>query len=224
MEKRNKKLLALGTFLIIFGVGVGTLPLLISQVKEKSEDQRIEEFFNETSSEEKPAEDERAENTISDDEETSDDIVSEENSETGSTSNNSKYCMVLEIPKIKLQKGLYYKDSKYNSIKYNIQIMQESAMPDEEKGNLILSSHRGDSSISYFDKLSDLGNGDLVSVYYKNKKYNYQVVDSYLTAKDGTIDILRDKEQTVLTMITCVKNKKSKQVVYICNLVGTEDY
>jgi sortase (surface protein transpeptidase) len=64
----------------------------------------------------------------------------------------------------------------------------------------------------------------LVSVYYKNKKYNYQVVDSYLTAKDGTIDILRDKEQTVLTMITCVKNKKSKQVVYICNLVGTEDY
>ena len=212
MEKRNKKLLALGTFLIIFGVGVGTLPLLISQVKEKSEDQRIEEFFNETSSEEKPAEDERAENTISDDEETSDDIVSEENSETGS------------IPKIKLQKGLYYKDSKYNSIKYNIQIMQESSMPDEEKGNLILSSHRGDSSISYFDKLSDLGNGDLVSVYYKNKKYNYQIVSSYLTAKDGTIDILRDKEQTVLTMITCVKNKKSKQVVYICNLVGTEDY
>ena len=224
MENKNKKLIALGTFLIIFGVGVGSIPLLISQVKERSEDQRIEEFFNETSSEEKPAEDERAENTISDDEETSDDMVSDDTSETGSTSNNSKYCMVLEIPKINLQKGLYYKDSKYNSIKYNIQIMQESAMPDEEKGNLILSSHRGDSSISYFDKLSDLGNGDLVSVYYKNKKYNYQVVDSYLTAKDGTIDILRDKEETVLTMITCVKNKKSKQVVYICNLVGTENY
>ncbi len=218
MEKKNKKLLALGTFLIVFGVGVGTIPFIISEVKDRSEDQRIEEFFNETSSEEEPAEEERADNTVSED------TVSDDTSETGSTSNNSKYCMVLEIPKINLQKGLYYKDSKYNSIKYNIQIMQESAMPDEEKGNLILSSHRGDSSISYFDKLSDLGNGDLVSVYYKNKKYNYQVVDSYLTAKDGTIDILRDKEQTVLTMITCVKNKKSKQVVYICNLVGTENY
>jgi hypothetical protein len=49
MENKNKKLIALGTFLIIFGVGVGSIPLLISQVKERSEDQRIEEFFNETS-------------------------------------------------------------------------------------------------------------------------------------------------------------------------------
>ena len=70
----------------------------------------------------------------------------------------------MESPKLNLKKGLDSKDSKFNDIKYNIQIMQEADMPDVDKGNFILASHNGNSSISFFDNLRKLSGGDDVFV------------------------------------------------------------
>ena len=133
------------------------------------------------------------------------------------------YSMVLEIPKINLKKGLYDKNSKYNSVKYNIQILKESDMPNVVNGNLILASHRGNSSVSYFNNLYKLSNGNQVYVYYNNVKYIYEITNMYEVEKTGTITIHRDRDETVIVLITCKKNE-NKQLVFIGNLIDKEDY
>ena len=131
--------------------------------------------------------------------------------------------MILEIPKINLKKGLYDINSKYNSVKYNVQRLKESDMPNIVNGNLILASHRGNSSVSFFNNLYKLSNGDQVYIYYQNSKYKYEITNMYEVEKTGTITIHRDRDKTVIVLITCKKNE-TKQLVYIGNLIGKEDY
>lgn len=113
------------------------------------------------------------------------------------------YYMVIEIPKIKLKKGLYNKNSKYNSINYGIEILKESEMPNIENSNLILASHSGNSSISFFKNLKQLNIGDEVYIYYNNIKYKYKINDYYSKTKDGTININNSIDNTIY-LITCV--------------------
>ena len=114
-------------------------------------------------------------------------------------------------------------NSKYNSVEYDIQILKESDMPNVVNGNLILASHRGNSSVSYFNNLYKLSNGNQVYVYYNNVKYIYEITNMYEVEKTGTITIHRDRDETVIVLITCKKNE-NKQLVFIGNLVDKEDY
>ena len=85
-------------------------------------------------------------------------------------------------------------------------------------GNLILASHSGTSSISFFKNLYKLELNDDVYVNYNNKDYHYKVTDIYTDIKDGDIGIRRNKNKTTLTLITCTKNDKTTQTVYICEI------
>ena len=78
----------------------------------------------------------------------------------------NKYLGVLEIPKIRLKRGFYGLDSKYNSIQYNVTLVGGSTMPDVPNGNLILMAHSGDAYISYFAYLYKLNIGDEAYVTY----------------------------------------------------------
>ena len=68
----------------------------------------------------------------------------------GRTENFDKYLGILEIPKIGLKKGFYNVDSRYNSIQYNVTVIQGSTFPDVAGGNLMLMAHSGTAYISYF--------------------------------------------------------------------------
>ena len=92
-------------------------------------------------------------------------------------------------------------------------------MPDVKNGNLILAAHRGNSSVSFFDKLYKLNLGDEANVTYNDKVYTYKLVNTYLEAKDGTIAIYRDENKTTLTLITCTRGDKKTQTVFIFELV-----
>ena len=128
------------------------------------------------------------------------------------------YIAVLKIPKIGLEKGLASKDSYWNNVNRNIQILSESDMPDVEKGNVILAGHSGNSGVSYFRKLNKLQIDDTVSISYQGKEYVYKMVNSYEIEKNGYAHILRNAEKATLTMITC-KHNTNKQLVVICELV-----
>ncbi len=149
-------------------------------------------------------------------EEVVDEIVPEE---TTTPVINYNYIGYLDIPKINLKRGFVSLNSKYNSISYNVMLIKGSSMPDVKNGNLILAAHRGNSSVSFFDKLYKLNLGDEANVTYNDKVYTYKLVNTYLEAKDGTIAIYRDENKTTLTLITCTRGDKKTQTVFIFELV-----
>lgn len=147
------------------------------------------------------------------------DEVNEMKEETTTPIINYNYIGYLEIPKINLKRGFVSLNSKYNSISYNVMLIKGSSMPDVKNGNLILAAHRGNSSVSFFDKLYKLDIGDTASVTYNDKVYTYKLVNTYLEEKDGTIAIYRDETKNTLTLITCTRNDKKTQTVFIFEMI-----
>ena len=66
------------------------------------------------------------------------------------------YFMILEIPKIKLKRGLYGVNSYLNNVNSNLEILSSSNMPDTQNSNLIIAGHSGNSDVSYFKNLYKL--------------------------------------------------------------------
>ena len=134
------------------------------------------------------------------------------------------YIAFLEIDKINLKQGLLPIDNYYNKVDYHVQILKLSDFPDVVNGNFILAAHSGWSSIAYFKNLYKLDLGDTAKVHYKSKTYFYKIVNIYKEDKDGSIAIYRDLNKTTLTLITCSKDDKKHQTVYILELSSVEGY
>lgn len=134
------------------------------------------------------------------------------------------YLAFLEIPKINLNQGILPKTSYYNNVNYHVQILDISDLPDVINGNMVLAAHSGSSNIAYFKNLYKLTKDDKAYIIYNNKKYSYQVVNIYNQVKKGSLNIYRDLTKTTLTLITCTKNDKNSQTVYILELTGVETY
>lgn len=128
------------------------------------------------------------------------------------------YIAIIEIPKISLKKELYSINSKQNNVNKNIQIIKEE-MPNIPNGNLVLASHSGNSLVSYFKNINKLHLNDIIFIYYNNKKYTYKIVNIYDVPKLGYIDIYRNNNKNILTLITCKKTDKHKQLVIISELI-----
>ena len=199
MKKNKSWLIVIGSFLILSGIGLIGYDYYSNKVIDNQEDLAIEEFYQEEETEE-PVEEIKEE-------------PKEEKKEE-----KINYIAVLKIPKIKLVRGLVDRNSYQNNIKYNVQILKDSSMPDEEKGNVILAAHSGNARISYFKNLDKLAIGDDISIEYKSIIYNYKVVDIYLIDKTGTAEIIRNKDKNTLTLITC-KHNTNKQIIVIAELI-----
>lgn len=134
------------------------------------------------------------------------------------------YLAFLEIPKINLNQGILPKTSYYNNVNYHVQILDISDLPDVINGNMVLAAHSGSSNIAYFKNLYKLTKDDMAYIIYNNKKYSYQIVNIYNQVKKGSLNIYRDINKTTLTLITCTKDDKNSQTVYILELTGVETY
>ena len=95
-------------------------------------------------------------------------------------------------------------------------------MPDVKNGNLILAAHRGNSSVSFFDKLYKIKRRDKAIITYGGKTYTYELVSSYEESKDGSLTIKRNANVNTLTLITCTRNNKKTQTVFIFELVSID--
>ena len=199
---KDKGLTMVGSFLLILSVLLMLSKIIYNAYLNKQESIKIEEFFEEQ-------------------EQTRDinEVSSDEKEETNSE-HKSDYIAVIKIPKINLEKGLYDVNDINNNVDKNIQILKSSSYPDVIHGNFILASHNGNSRVSYFRNINKLEYGDYVSIFYKNKEYKYKVMNMYEIEKNGTANIIRNKEKTTLTLITC-RHNTNKQIVVICELVET---
>ena len=133
------------------------------------------------------------------------------------------YIAVLEIPKIKLKRGIVDKNSSYNNVNRNIYTLKETTMPDEEdNSHIMLASHSGNSYISYFKNLNKLNLNDKVYFFYKNNKYVYKVIKKYEVEKTGTVKLSK-KNSSDITLITCISGTNN-QIVLVANLESIENY
>ena len=198
--KRNKSwLIIIGSFLILGGAGLIGYDYYSNKLMDNEENKAIEEFYQV----------EEVEEII---EEPKQEEVKEEKQEE-----KINYIAVLKIPKIKLVRGLVDRNSYLNNVKYNVEILTDSASPEEQNGNVILAAHSGNARISYFRNLDKLVLGDDISLEYKSKIYKYKIVDIYLIDKTGTAEIIRNKNKNTLTLITC-KHNTNKQIIIIAEL------
>lgn len=213
--QRKSQLLIVGSLLIIIGSGIIGGKVITNYLDKKQEESLINDFYKEQ------------EEYVVDVPVMEEELVQEEEREQEVKSNTPEinYIAVLKIPKIDLEKGLASKDSYWNNVNRNIQILSESDMPDVGNGNVILASHSGNGKVSYFRKLNKLQNDDIVSIFYNGKEYKYKMVNSYEIEKNGYAHIVRNKEKSTLTLITC-KHNTNKQIVVICELqevIGGQD-
>ena len=212
-KKENNKgsksqLIIVGSFLILLSIGIVSVNLFTDYINKQKEKDLIKQYYE--------TEEYIVDVPIVEEEIVQEEQQVEEKKEEQKVEVN--YIAVIKIPKIGLEKGLASKDSYWNNVNRNIQILTESDMPDVDKGNVILAGHSGNSGVSYFRKLNKLQIDDKVSISYNGKEYIYKMVNSYEIEKNGYAHILRNAEKTTLTLITC-KHNTNKQLIVICELV-----
>lgn len=210
MKNNFKYSVATGVILVISG----TLVLLTDYIKDKrdvvfSEMNIALSLGNET--------------VINDDrvEETTTEVEEEVKEEEQSDYTYEEYLGIIEIPKIDLYKGFYRKNSNLNNVKFNLYVHPESSYPDTNNGNLIIAGHSGNYSNSYFANLYQLENDDEIIIHYNKQKYIYKITKIYNEEKTGRVRILRNRNKTTLTLVTCTKDDDNHQTVYIAELVNT---
>lgn len=208
-EKRQKNrrykghLLILGVLLIFISIGT-----LINKYYQRKETQNLEEnnlieFYE-----------------IQEDISTNQEEIEQTESEEVKVVENIQrepYIAVLKIDKINLEKGIYSLNSKNNNVNKNIQLLKGSDMPDKEKGNVIIAGHSGSSYVAYFRNLIKLKNGDKAKIFYNGKTYIYNLNKSYEVEKTGKVELLKNKDKQILTLITC-KHNTNKQIVFVFEL------
>lgn len=148
--------------------------------------------------------------------------VAEEPTEEVKEDNNytyEEYLGILDIPKINLYKGFYSKTSSLNNVQFNLFVLKESDYPDVVNGNLIIAGHSGNYNNSYFANLYMLDLEDIITVHYQGKDYTYKITKIYNEEKTGTVRILRNRNKTSLTLITCTKDDNYHQTIYIAELM-----
>ncbi len=219
-------LLTIGSLLVILSICLifyDKIELLKSNVFDEVELLK----YQEKNKDKETVKEEDDDETIIDDADTDD--IEETNSDSTTNKDTTKKTTstikkeiigYLEIKKINLKQGLVSKNSYYNSVNRNIQILSASDYPDKNKGNVMLAAHSGTSSISYFKNLYKLSKGDEAIIYYKNYVYTYKIVNIYNVPKTGTVSVKRDVKKSCLTLITCTHNSKTEQTVYILELVS----
>lgn len=133
------------------------------------------------------------------------------------------YMAILEIPIINLKKGVVDINSSSNNVNKNIYTLKESTFPkDNEDSHIILASHSGNSSISYFRNIIKLNINDHINLYYQNNLYKYDVIKKYEIEKTGklNIDLTNNSD---LTLVSCISNT-NKQIVILAELKQVDKY
>ena len=138
-------------------------------------------------------------------------------------SDEPAYKAILEIPKLNLKRGFYDSSSNLNQVDKNITLLEPPKLNDLEENLVVIAAHSGSSRVSFFHNLGIVDINDNTYIYFAGQKYNYQVVNKYETAKDGTLEIYNN-DKGYLYLTTCSETDKTKQLVLEEKLVSVEPY
>jgi len=135
--------------------------------------------------------------------------------------NNNKYYedIVIEIPKINLYNKVYKAKDNFSNLNNNIVYYKNF----DVNNKIILFAHSGIGYGTYFNKIDELNDGDRVYLYYKDKRYEYYVHNTFII-DENTVDILNEEEKSnKLLLITCDKKHKDKRIVVQLFLKGVKN-
>ena len=78
-------------------------------------------------------------------------------------------------------------------------------------GNICLAAHNRGNKYSYFARLNELKNGDIVkySTNFYTREYK---INSIKTIFETDLTILENTNENKITMITCIKNKRNQRL------------
>lgn len=218
MPKLNKKtIIYIGLVIILFGLSLIVRDYFLTK-RSKAFDEMKNKLFVLTDTETPDYQD--AEEVVAQ-------IPLEEKVESvapAKKTQDSQYIGNLEIPKIGFKRGFVGLNSKDNHVDKNITVIQGSDYPDVYKGNFIIAGHSGTGYLAFFKDLHLISIGDSTYVNYQGIRYQYKITKKYYQPRIGKIGIFRDYDKTSLTLITCTVGDKSKQTVFIAELVNSQAY
>ena len=206
-EKNKSRFSIIGSFLIIGATSVFLFYNIYNFCINRIEEKQAEEFIN------NPV----VEDTLVIEETT------EEVKEEVRQPETYNYVGVLEIPKINFKRGFLDIKDKNNNVNKNIQVLENSTMPNVNGGLLVIAGHSGSGRVAFFRNLYKLKENDQIYIYYENTKYIYQVQKYYEETKDGDISIDKNSEST-LVLTTCSQTDKNKQIVIVSKLIDKTNY
>lgn len=206
-EKNKSRFSIIGSFLIIGAIGVFTFYNIYNLSINNREEKQADDFIN---------------NITTNDADSYEEVI-EDNQEEIKKEETYNYIGVLEIPTINFKRGFLEMNDRNNKVNKNIQVLENSTMPDVENGLMVIAGHSGTGRTAFFKNLYKLKEKDTINIYYKNIKYIYEVINVYEEKKDGDIAIDKSSEST-LVLTTCSQSNKNKQVVVISKLVNKLDY
>ena len=194
IKRKNKsRVIYIGSFLLlVFGIGIISLKQFNIYFAKKQEEDKIKNFIK------------LQKNNV-------------ESNTNNLSNNNEDFIAILEIPKINLKKGLYDITSSKNNVNKNIEILNGSDYPNIKNGNFILAGHSGTGQYAYFNNLVKLETDDYAYVYYNGIKYSYKLKRFYEVDKTGSANLIKNKNASNLTLITC-KINTNKQLVFVFDL------
>lgn len=125
------------------------------------------------------------------------------------TTETNEIIGTLTIEKIKLEKDLYNLKSPENNVDKNVTILVD------EENLIVIAAHSGTGPLAYFNDLDRLTINDEVDLTLHNNTYIFTVTKIENQTKDGTIELDKQTEKS-LVLTTCNKDDKTKQLVLIC--------
>lgn len=125
---------------------------------------------------------------------------------------NSDYYGYLIIPSISMNLIFYYYDDERNNVNQNVTLIKSNI-----ENTYILAAHSGHGYLAYFNDLRYLKVDDEIILKFKNQENHYRIKTIRNEIKDGSINILNEKNQVILT--TCNQVKKGYQLIIEASLV-----
>ena len=204
-RKIKNRLLLIGSLFLLSGFIIISIDFFLNVKLKETEKQAIDKFYKE----EEVIDIESFNNDTFEDETTSDEELN--------------YIGIIKIPKINLERGLVSPYSYQNNVDKNIAFVKPYTLPDKQYGNVILASHSGNSSVSFFRKLDKLSFNDEIIIDFNKESYFYKVVNIYDVEKTGKAVINRNRYKNTLTLITC-RDGTNKQIIVISELERKEKW
>lgn len=117
---------------------------------------------------------------------------------------------IMEIPSIKLKQPVVEGITE-DVIKYFLGKFPESTMPGEV-GNFAVAGHRVSDFTDAFINLYKVKPGDNVIVTTKDRKYTYEVEESFIVEPEQ-VEVLENADYEKITLITCTIGSKRRVIV-----------
>ena len=125
---------------------------------------------------------------------------------------SNDYYGYLIIPSINMNLGFYYYDDERNNVNQNVTLIKSNI-----ENTFILAAHSGHGYLAYFNDLRYLKVDDEIILKFDTQENHYIIKRIRNEIKDGSINILNEKNQVILT--TCNQVKKGYQLIIEASLV-----